>query len=478
MLRIEDLSFRYAGQPDWVLQDITIEIARGECVLLAGGSGSGKSTLARCINGLIPHFERGERAGRVLLDGNDIADKPLHELALRVGSVFQNPRAQCFTDNPRDEIAFGCENLWFSYADTEQRVDRAIHTLQLSHLLERDLLSLSDGERQKVILAAIHAMDCDIIVWDEPSSNLDAVSVTALSGMIKALKAAGKTLIFAEHRLHYLADHIDRVLVLEKGRISRQWSSAEFNRMSNAQMTALGLRWRDMPPAHVSATIDDAIDADTTGAPPGVLEITQLTARFGRRQPTVFSGLSRQFAGGQIVAMTGRNGCGKTTLARVLCGLQKAQGGEIRIGGVLTHSRERVQRTRFIAQMPDYQLFAASVYQELMRESDDGGFDHAAALCALEHFGLAHLSERHPQTLSGGEKQRLVICAAVCSGRDIVILDEPTSGLDARSMHTVSAALRTLAERGALVLVISHDEEFIQTCCHQRLYLAATPEAK
>ena len=466
MIAVRDLSFRYAGRDDWVLKDINLDIKSGECLLLAGISGCGKSTLTKCLNGLIPHFEKGERAGRVLLDDTEIAKLPMHRIALRVGTVFQHPRTQFFTTNVTDEIAFGCENAGFDRREIRDRVTRAMDQLEIRSLKDREVFSLSDGERQKVILAAIQAMDADILVFDEPSSNLDPHAVGELESLMLQLKAAGKTLIIAEHRLHYLTQLIDRVALMAHGRIQRIYSAAEFLDLHNRDLNALGLRWQQLTQPQ-NDIASPSVEAANT------LTIENLDYRYNKRSPQVLSGIDLHFTGGEITAITGANGSGKTTLAMVLGGLYRETGGRICVNGQPLSARQRIRTCRLVMQEPDHQLFSESVLQELQIATDDSPLSEAELQGLLQRFGLAPLGHCHPHALSGGEKQRLVITTAVAAGFDVLILDEPTSGLDATNMRQLGQLLNEISRQGKVVLVITHDYEFVQTCCTSLVELQA-----
>ena len=228
MLKTEELSFQYAGTREWAIKDVCIEVNRGECVLLYGSSGCGKSTLVKCLNGLVPHFEKGIRAGRVMLDQTDMADMPMHRISQRVGAVFQNPRSQFFTTHVIDEIAFGCENFGMPREQILSRIDESLDRFGIAHLRDRKIFDLSSGEQQKVIIASVYAMGADVWVMDEPSANLDNHAIDTLRDIIGSLKEEGKTIVIAEHRYHYLKEYIDRAVLLKKGRVCSVHSDDSF----------------------------------------------------------------------------------------------------------------------------------------------------------------------------------------------------------------------------------------------------------
>jgi energy-coupling factor transport system ATP-binding protein len=455
-----DLSFRYAGQEGWALKDVCIEIQAGQCVVLAGPSGCGKSTLVKCLNGLVPHFEKGVRAGRALLDGVDLADLPMHRIAQQVGAVFQNPRSQFFTTRVVDEVAFGCENLGLPREMVLRRVDNALDRFHIAPLRQRTIFDLSAGERQKAILAAVYAMGPDTWVLDEPSSNLDSASVEILKTTLESLKQEGKTLIIAEHRCHYLNGLADRIIMLDNGRVASEHPGASFFQKSNTEMNRRGLRWIQEPAAFIGPG-----QAPLEPGSEERLVSRNLCFRYPGENHDALRAASLAGGGGEIIGLTGANGAGKTTLAMLLSGLFKERGGQIDIDGLARKAKERVRLCRLVLQEADHQLFSESVFKELELGLNGYGHDHGRIMELLDAVGLGEKAYFRPHSLSGGEKQRLAVAAALIAEPAVLILDEPTSGLDAVNMRLMGALLKAAADRGSVVLVATHDAEFIQTCC-------------
>ncbi len=459
MISVKDLSFQYAGQSEWALKDVCLDIPRGECLLLTGPSGCGKSTLVKALNGLIPHFEKGVRAGRVLMDGVDLADSPMHRIAQSVGAVFQNPRSQFFTTRVADEIAFGCENMGRPRQELARRVELALRRFSITSLRERSVFSLSAGQRQKVILAAIFAMGPDIWVLDEPSANLDQASIQSLAGTIQEMQREGKTLIIAEHRCHYLRGLANRVVTLRAGRVSCIQCADEFFDSANEDMNRRGMRWVRVPD---QIPVADAPSADIVASR---LAVQHLGYRYPGAPGQALTDVNLTAAGGEIIALAGDSGAGKTTLAMLLCGLFRDREGRILIDGSVRSPKSRLRSCRLVLQESDHQFFTESVSRELELALSVNGGPSAGVTEMLAAIGLSGKAACRPHTLSGGEKQRLAAATALIAQPAIVILDEPTSGLDAKNMERIGALLQDVAARGGLVLVATHDLEFIQTCC-------------
>ena len=232
MIRFEQVSFAYAANPDEnSLKDISLTIPDGECVLLTGPSGCGKSTLLRLLNGLIPEFYAGERSGEITVDGKSIAKKGIYDLVGKVGTVFQNPRSQFFNVDTTSELAFGCENIAMPEAEILSRIDRTVRNFKIKSLMDRDIFELSGGEKQKIACASIDVLRPEIILLDEPSANLDYDAAEDLRQLIACWKAEGKTVLIAEHRINYIWDLADRVVILKDGRINRELYGEELARI-------------------------------------------------------------------------------------------------------------------------------------------------------------------------------------------------------------------------------------------------------
>lgn len=431
--------FRYSGEDRAALSPMDFSIQQGEIILLAGDSGSGKSTFLKSLNGLIPEIVEGEMQGERVLNGRNMAETSIWDISRVVGSVFQNPRSQFFTLNSTSELVFPMENYGFSRDEMDGRLQAVSGQLAISPLMNRAILALSSGERQLLALACAMVLSPQLLLFDEPSANLDYANAMALRRLILALKDQGATVLVADHRFYYLQGVVDRVFLLEQGKLTIFDSEAAF-RASAYQPRSFDLFHMDipLPPLPVPGE--------------AVAEVRHVS------KWNVLKDVSFTLHAREIAVLVGVNGAGKTTLARMLTGNLPPDSGQIQTGEI----------PFCVMQDADYQLFGSSVTSEVRighpRLTED------TVQHVLESLDLWRYRDIHPFDLSGGEKQRLQIATAAVSDAQLIILDEPTSGLDIHSMERVVREIRKLAEQKG-VLIISHDYEFIRKIAHRILYV-------
>ena len=460
-IEIRGLSFSYNGHGNQ-LKNVSMDINNGEIIVLTGPSGSGKSSLTRVINGLIPYFFEGELSGEANIDGKPLGEIPMWERGKLVGNVFQNPRSQFFANEVAGEIAFSCENYGYTHEDICKHVLQSAKDMQIDPILEQSLHTLSYGMRQKVAIASAEAVNPEIYVMDEPSANLDIDSTYRFGNVIRQLKEQGKTIVIAEHRLYYLMDIADRFFCVRHGEIVQKFSREEMQALSAETVCSLGLRSPDLYkiPFHGRKPIS----TEET-----VLEAKGLCKSFGNT--VVAQDVNLVCKKGEIIAVIGPNGTGKSTLGRIFAGLLKENSGEVLLFGRRAKAKERMSKVWYIAQDLDSQLFGEDLLDELTTGFPDHEAHIVRAKAILKELELSDFEQQHPATLSGGQKQRLALGVALMHDTPIIILDEPTSGLDGTNMRNVSRMIRKLAESGHTILVITHDAECALSCCNRAIRL-------
>ena len=512
IIKIENVRYRYKGSEMDSLDDVSLTVKAGETLLLCGASGSGKTSVIRLINGLIPHYYNGELAGNVTVAGKNIAETELCDLAGMVGTVFQNPRSQFFSVDTDGEIVFGPENVGLPPSEIRKRKEQVVAEMGIEKLLERSLFELSGGEKQRIACASVAALLPEIILLDEPSSNLDWAAMENLREIILTWKKQGKTVIVSEHRLWYLTGVIDRAVYMKKGRIAGTWSGEDFAKIPEKELQEMALRPTAADREYAELFRDDG--AESGGGDPGAVagkskagETADGKAKTSKRtalkeaeasenngivlrdfyfsykkKPYIFrrhkftkedgEDLSLcvpklTLPRGKVIAVVGRNGTGKSTFLRCLCGLEKDCTGTIESDGITYKGRKRIGFSYMVMQDVNHQLFTDSVKSEVLLSMKVK--DEKQCLEILRRLGLLGYKDTHPMALSGGQKQRVAIASAIAAGAELLLFDEPTSGLDYSHMVKVGKMLRELADGGSTVLVSTHDPELIRLCCDTEL---------
>ncbi|MBU5591586.1 ABC transporter ATP-binding protein [Clostridium sp. MSJ-4] len=462
MIQFENVTYSYSEKANNSLKNINLNIKKGEFIVLTGKSGCGKTTVTRIINGLSTKFFDGNLTGKVIINNEDLSKIPLWKVGQTVGSIFQDPRSQFFASITEDEIAFGCENYGFDKSTIHNRVDDSIQKIDGENLREKLLYPMSSGEKQKIAIASVYAVNPKIYVFDEPSANLDMYSVIKLKELMLFLKNSGHTIVVAEHRLYYLTDLADRFIYMDDGEIIREYTPAQIKSLDKDKVNSLGLRLTNLecPIPQDKICISNREPS---------IEIQSL--RFSYGKTSIFSDLTIKAYPGDIIAIIGHNGVGKSTLSQILCGLMKEQSGCILYNGHKVRKNNRKKLAYFVMQNTDCQLFAQSVKEELML-NNSSNMSESQIEVTLKRYGLWEYRDKHPVCLSGGEKQRLTLAVGDMLNPNILILDEPTSGLDGENMRRISSHLKNLSKEKKTIFVITHDYEFAVSTCNRAIQLA------
>lgn len=457
MIELNNICFQYANTEESSLENVSLQIPGGQCVLFCGESGCGKTTITRLLNGLIPHYYEGELQGDVLVNGLKVKQEELYDTARIVGSVFQNPRSQFFCVDTTSEIAFGCENMGLPEQEIRERMRQTVRELNMEQLLDRDIFELSGGEKQKVACASVSALHPEIFVLDEPTSNLDVNAIEDLKKTLMLWKSEGKTIVIAEHRLYWLTELCDRVIYMKAGKIALDISMDEFKNYSEKTLSNMGLRTlrmklhRDIKSAHGNAEKMILRDFSFLYEKEDAINIPEISLQEGA-----------------VIAVIGKNGAGKSTFSRCLCGLEKKFKGKVMIGEKILHRKQLLKQCYMVMQDVNHQLFCESVEEEVQLGMANENCRNVSDV--LENLDLERFTERHPMSLSGGQKQRVAIASAILADKSILVFDEPTSGLDYCHMEQTAKLITSLKGKKT-IFIVTHDPELIIRCCTHILHL-------
>ncbi|HBG6269850.1 TPA: ABC transporter ATP-binding protein [Clostridioides difficile] len=457
MLSVRNLGFSYNSNK--VFKELNFDVYEGQCFVLTGASGSGKSTLLKIINGIIPEINDGEVTGEIKLDGRTLNDKGIADRSAYVSTVFQNPKTQFYCVESTDELAFPLENRNIPKEAIIKSIEEYTRLLDTEKLLNRNIFSLSGGEKQLMAITSVMTMDNKVYLFDEPSSSLDHKSIELLKKAIIELKKKKKIIIIAEHRLYYLIDILDSIGILSNSGIEFfQKKELDNKRLQEFQNKYLLRRTKEINKEDLAKKQYRKIHllskekmAETSDM---VLKCDNFIQNFKANK--IIDIKSLNFSN-EIYFIIGENGVGKSTFIKKLAKLIKGKGKSF-------YKKKEIKRSynyiSMVMQDVNYQIFTESVWREISIVSDDDEKKRRV----LEDLSLYDKKDAHPQSLSGGEKQRLMIALAIVSDKPIVILDEPTSGLCKEQMMTIIKYLQKMKNEKKTVIVVTHDYELIDEC--------------
>lgn len=429
-IRLKEVSFKYDGAKENVLENINLTVEYGETVLLSGVSGEGKSTLLSIINGVIPFVNSGEFSGSVEIDGKDVTKLKISERSKLIGTVLQNADEQIIYDLVNEEIAFGCENLNIASEEIDRRIERFTTLMQIEKNAKTK--TLSGGQKQRLITASTLAMEQKIIILDEPLANLDTHTAHILLKALRNLANSGYAVLIVEHRLDVVKNYIDKVMRIENKQL---FTSTDINDLNS------GIK-----------TIHHA-----DGSLPGEVLIKGEKLFFAAGDRNIIDGLDIEIRAGERIVLLGENGCGKTTLMRMLARLNKPNGGAL--SQTITKSKKAnskwFSKVGYVYQNPTYQLFMPTLSSEISFKAKS----EEMAREMINAFGLSGLEQRHPQSLSEGQKRRASIAAVCASEPTVLFLDEPTVGQDYKNLcKTVETVNKINKNLGTSIVTVTHDK--------------------
>lgn len=429
-IRLKEVSFKYDGAKENVLENINLTVEYGETVLLSGVSGEGKSTLLSIINGVIPFVNSGEFSGSVEIDGKDVTKLKISERSKLIGTVLQNADEQIIYDLVNEEIAFGCENLNIASEEIDRRIERFTTLMQIEKNAKTK--TLSGGQKQRLITASTLAMEQKIIILDEPLANLDTHTAHILLKALRNLANSGYAVLIVEHRLDVVKNYIDKVMRIENKQL---FTSTDINDLNSGIKT--------IPHAD--------------GSLPGEVLIKGEKLFFAPGDRNIIDGLDIEIRAGERIVLLGENGCGKTTLMRMLARLNKPNDGAL--SQTITKSKKAnskwFSKVGYVYQNPTYQLFMPTLLSEISFKAKS----EEMARKMINAFGLSGLEQRHPQSLSEGQKRRASIAAVCASEPTVLFLDEPTVGQDYENLcKTVETVNKINKNLGTAIVTVTHDK--------------------
>lgn len=528
VVSIRDLTYRYRGTKRPALANIDIEADEGDFIVIMGPSEAGKSTLAACINGLVPHFYKGKYQGEVIVLGKKTRDTTVAELSDEVGMVFQDFEAQLFSTNVELEVAFGPENMATSREEISRRIDENLRLVGLDALRNRPPSTLSGGQKQKLAIASVLAMNPRVLVMDEPTTDLDPISKLGIYQIADQLRQRDDlTLFVVEHETEETLN-ARHIVLLNEGEIVRQGPAGEVLRevdlMEGMGVMPLGV------PKYFKAMREQCGDVSASAEPLPPLPLTpeegiqqfqasgwtvdkerytrlvsadrDRTQKYGpvliqcrgveHTYPNGFkalSGVDMEIHRGEMVAIVGQNGSGKTTLVKHFNGLLMPTAGEVNVNGQSTRAQgiyNLGKQVGYVFQNPDHQIFSDTVFDEVaytlrLRKMHDDEIKTRVAE-ALEAVGLTGYEKEDPFSLTKSGRQRVAVASVLSARPEVLILDEPTTGLDYGEQRSMMNLVKRLNEAGSTIIFVTHHMWVVAEYAHQvyvckegRVILRGTP---
>jgi len=506
-VHLKHVTFTYPFQEKPVLDDLNLDIRSGEFVLIMGPTGEGKSTLSLCLNGIIPHVLGGSLQGSIRVLGLDPSENEIAEMATKIGLVFQDADSQICNIFVREEVAFGAQNLLVPRETILERIKRVLHFVGLATQEDMPVFTLSGGEKQRLAIASVLAMEPSVVVFDEPTANLDPGGAKEVQALIRELKRNQITILVIEHDVANFIDLADRIVILHGGRVAYQGPPRQVYQQHGLDIRdRLGLRLPDVVYFALEAekkgyhfetfplTVEEVpLDylkfqpASGQGTPASfatslaesepIIQVNHLCFHYPGG-PTVLDDISFKVRRGEILAIIGPNGSGKSTLTSQFVGLNRPVSGEVNVCGLdaaRATIKELAKRVGYVFQYPEHQFVADTVFEEMAFGLKWQGFPESEvnkrAMEMLEAFQLDGFKDRHPFALSRGQKRLLSVASMLVMKPEIFILDEPTTGQDLRNLDQIMAFIQDLNRQGLTIILITHDMGLVAQHAHSVLVL-------
>ena len=505
IIEFKDFTFKYRVQAKPTLKNINLTIYEGEKVLIVGPSGSGKSTLAHCINGLTPFYYQGTSTGSLKIMEKEAKDMGIFEISKMVGTVLQDPDSQFIGLTVAEDIAFKLENDCTPQSKMKAMVEKVSKLVGIDKQLESSPYSLSGGQKQRVTLAGVTVDDVDILLFDEPLASLDpATGKSAIELIDKIKNETKKTIIIIEHRLEdVLHCDVDRIIVMDEGMIIADMSADEL--ISSNILSKSGIReplyitalkyaginiTSDMKPGHID-TIDidkckkdiekwdeDSKVCDADNYNETLLELKNVSFKYEKNKP-ILKDISFKINKGEMVSIVGKNGAGKSTISKLICGFYKQTSGEILLNNrdITNDSiKERAQKIGIVMQNPNQMISKTMIFDEVALGLKFRGFNEEdikeRVYETLKICGLYEYRNWPISALSYGQKKRVTIASILVLNPEIIILDEPTAGQDFKHYNEIMEFLLELNKKGVTIIMITHDMHLMLEYTNRAIVLA------
>jgi energy-coupling factor transporter ATP-binding protein EcfA2 len=510
IVRVSGLTYYYQNEEMPALQDVNLEIYPGEFVLIIGPSGCGKSTLALCLNGIVPQGMGGRIKGRVYIDDQDTRETDVFQLGTKIGIVFQDPDSQLCNIRVEEEVAFGPANLMMDRDEILSRIDRALQDVDETGIRHKLIYEISGGQKQRVAIASILAMEPQILVFDEPTANLDPLGAVQIFDLMKRLnREKGITTIVIEHNVDSVMCHADRLILMDQGTVqyvgpprAQMQERGRFVlqelglRIPQVSEIALELAKRGLDLEPFPLTVVEAVEAICRQAERLHCQPEATAARLvAHREPVIqaeglsftypdgtqaVKNVSLQIDRGDVVGIIGRNGSGKTTLTSLFVGLNRPTSGGGTVCGLdlgKAGIRQLSGKVGYVFQYPEHQFVEDTVYKEVafslkaQKRSPEEIETQVEEVLTL--LGLDKLSDKHPLRLSMGQKRRLSVATMLILNTEVLILDEPTTGQDRKNIDNIMQIMMDTSAAGTTVMVITHDMNLVANYCNKIIVMDA-----